>query len=66
MGTPLPEVPGAKKAMLYFKNGRLRAKEFYLGSAYLSQNTNHIYPEPNLIKVIYYDKDGTLIKEHHL
>ncbi|WP_339925612.1 VCBS repeat-containing protein [uncultured Cyclobacterium sp.] len=66
MVPPLPEVPGAKKAMLYFNDGRLRAKEFYFGSAYLSQLSNHIFPEPNLVKVVYYDKDGTPIKEHHL
>jgi len=62
---PLSVVPGAKKAMLYFKNGKSKLKEFYYGSGYLSQQSNHIFPEKNLNKVTYFDKNGTPIKEYH-
>lgn len=61
---PLPQVPGAIKAMLYFKNGKSRLKEFYHGSAYMSQGSNLILTEEGLEKVIYLDKNGTPVAEY--
>ncbi|EPR67653.1 VCBS repeat-containing protein [Cyclobacterium qasimii] len=63
---PLPDVTGAVYAKMHFKNGKSRVKEFYNGSGYLSQHSNLIFPEKDLEKVVYYDINGTPIKEHHL
>jgi hypothetical protein len=62
---PLPEIPGAIKAILYFKNGKSRLKEFYFGSAYMSQQSNLIFPEEGLEKVVYFEKNGTPMEEYH-
>ncbi|MBI0397150.1 VCBS repeat-containing protein [Cyclobacterium marinum] len=59
---PLPEVDDSKKAILFFKNGKIRLVEFYHGSGYLSQGANHIFAEQGLEKVMYFDAHGKAIK----